>query len=317
MTLIGSRRWLGMSRVVAAALFCGLVSCTSVVSAQPLSDSMAASFKESGDRALDEGDYATAVEAYHKGNRIQHHPTFDFNLARALQGLGRFAEALDSLEHFAREAPSELLGKVPGLDDMLDQLRDNVGELILDGPPRVARVAGNGRDLGDFQPGKRIRCNRGPLDLSIVSEGYVPISRRVSIVERRSTKLKIDWVPVDDRALVTIASSIPAARVSINGRMLGQTPLETRLSAGSHRLRLEHPDSPSLETDIVLRARESRQLTLEMPRHAPLWAKWWFWTAAAGVAAGLVVGGVALSTSKSPTPGDIQPGIVSAPLVVP
>lgn len=300
-----------------ALLICGTCLHARPLSAQALSDSMAISFKERGDRAMDEGDYAAAAEAYRQGDQIQHHPTFDFNLARALQGQARFAEALDSLERFGREASPELLARVPGLDALMTQLRSNVGELILEGAPKAAKVRGNTRDLGEFVPGKRIRCNQGPLQLSITSEGYVPISRRVVITANEPTRLKISWVRVDDRATIRIAASVPAARLSIDGRPMGQTPFETKLVAGAHRLRLEHPDYASLETDIVLRARESRQVNLEMPRHAPLWSKWWFWTSAAAVAAGLVIGGVALSTSKSATPGDIQPGIVSAPLVVP
>ncbi|HMA94971.1 MAG TPA: PEGA domain-containing protein [Polyangiaceae bacterium] len=278
---------------------------------------MAISFKERGDQAMDKGDFAAAAEAYRQGNQIQHHPAFDFNLARALQGLGRFAEALDSLERFGREATPELLARVPGFDAMLAELQGNVGELILDGVPKAAKVTGNARDLGEFEPGRRIRCNRGMLELSIVSEGYEPISRRVTIVAGKPTRVSVEWRRVDDRATIRIDASVPAARVSIDGRSMGQTPLEARLRSGSHHLRLDHPDCPALETDIVVRPRESRRLTIEMPHHAPLWAKWWFWTSAAALAAGIVIAGVALSSSKPATAGDIQPGIVSAPLVAP
>lgn len=299
-------------------LVCGLNLEAAPVSAEPLSpltDSMAISFKERGDRAMDEGNFAAAAEAYHQGNRIQHHPAFDFNLARAFQGLGRFAEALDSLERFGREATPELLAKVPGFEAMLAELQGNVGELILEGAPKNARVTGNGRELGDFEPGKKIRCNCGSLNLSIVAEGYEPVSQRVTIRADKATTVKVQWKRIDDRATLRIKTSIPATAVTIDGRSLGHTPLEVRLSPGSHHLRLEHPDGPALETDLVVRARESRTVTIEMPRHAPLWAKWWFWTSAAALAAGLVLGGVALSSSKPATPGDIQPGIVSAPLM--
>jgi hypothetical protein len=285
--------------------------------AQPLTDSLAISFKQRGDHAIAESKYAEAVAAYQKGDQIQHHPSFDFNLARALQGLGRFAEALEALERFDREASTELKEQVPGLADLLSQLRENVGELLLEGADHSARVSGNGQDLGPYRPGATIRYNRGPLDLLVEAEGFKPISKRVMIEPGRAASVKLEWIAIDYRARVTVRASVAAANLFVDGRLLGQTPIDVRLAAGAHRLRLEHPDCHPLETEVSVTERESRTLTLDLSRHAPIWSKWWFWTGAAAVVTGLVVTGIALSTSKSPESGDIQPGIVSAPIMAP
>jgi len=304
--------------VVSPALLAGAISwLSSSASAQPLTDSLALAFKEQGDRAIAENRFGDAEGAYSKGDRIQHHPSFDFNLARALQGLERYAEALDALERFDSEASPELRAQVPGLSDLLNQLKQNVGQLRIDSVEKVAKLTGNGRDLGQLRKGAVIRCNRGTFELRVEAEGHEPIAKRVVIEPGRTTTVHLDWVPIDSRAKLSIAATVAAANVSVDGKPLGQTPLDVKLTPGTHRLRLDHSDYQTLETDVVLSNRESRALNLEMSRHAPIWSKWWFWTGAAVVVAGIVVTGIALSTTKSADPGDIQPGIVAAPLVAP
>lgn len=283
--------------------------------AQDMTDSVAVELKAEGDRAIDSGDYAAAVNAYERGNRLQPHPVFDFNLSRALQGLGRMAEALDKLERFDREATPELREKVPGYDALLSRLREGVGELVLEGQRHDARITVNGRDVGSFEPGKPIRCDIGFVELHVAADGYQPISRRVAITAGEVRTVRLAWSRLDDRARIRVIASIAASRVWIDDRFVGQTPIEVKLTPGKHRLRLEHPDGLPLQTEIVAAPRESREIQLEMSRPSPIWTRWWFWTGAAAVAAGLVVTGVALSTTKSPRSGDIEPGVVSGPLV--
>ncbi len=306
-----------VTRVACTMLALELTLLPFAVEAQGLTDSIAASFKEQGDRAIDAGDYVAAVEAYDKGNRISHHPVFDFNLARALQGVGRMAEALDLLERFDREASPELRAQVSGYDELFAQLRRSVAELILEGERRDARVRVNGRDFGNLEPGKRIRCDAGSLELLVQAEGYQSISRRVAITVGETRTVQLKWVHIDDRARIRLSASTSATRVWVDEHFVGQTPIELKLTPGKHRLRLEHPDSLPLQTEIVTASRESREITLDMPRPAPIWSRWWFWTGAAAVATGLVIAGIALSTSKSARPGDIEPRVVSGPLVAP
>ena len=305
-------------RVTLACAMVGLsVGFAAVAQAQVLSDALATEFKTRGDKAIAEGDYAAAADAYRRGNRIQHHPAFDFNLARALQGLGRYAEALDAIERFEHEASPELKAQVPDLDVMVRELEANVGSLVLVGEPQKARIRGNERELGEYAPGRTIRCDTGPLDLVVTAEGFLPIKRHVTIAAGNTETVPLKFEHRDDRATMTLLASVAGTRVAIDGRAVGQTPLEIKLEPGSHRLRLEHADRETLETNLVVTRHGRRTVTFDLERRPPLWSKWWFWSGVAAVAAGAIVTGVALSTSKSATPGDIQPGVISAPLLTP
>jgi len=282
--------------------------------AQELTDSIAISLKEQGDREIDAGNFAAAIEVYERGDRIQHHPIFDFNRARALQGVGRFAEALEAIEHFDRESSAELREKVPEYAAFLRQLRKSVANLILTGERRDARVSLNGRDRGKLEVDKTVRCDPGSFKLAVESEGYLPISKELTVAAGETRTVELKWQRVDERATIRLNASIPGASAWVDGHLVGQTPVELKLEVGRHRVRLEHPDAQPLQTEIVVSARESRETTLEMPRATPIWSRWWFWTGTAAVATGLVITGIALSTSKPSMRGDIAPGVVSGPL---
>lgn len=297
-----------------AAIALGIGGATWVADAQELTDSIAASFKAQGDREIDAGNYAAAVDSYDKGDRIQHHPVFDFNRARALQGASRNAEALDAIERFDREATTELKEKVPGYDEFVAQLRRSVAGVILVGAPHEARVSINGRDRGKLEVGKTIRCDSGSLQLRVEAEGYRTVSKRIPLSAGETRTVELKWERIDDRASIRLNASVPGAQVWVDERLMGQTPIELKLEPGKHRLRLEHQDALPLQTQIVVAARESREVTLQMPQPGKLWSKWWFWTGTAALATGLVIAGIALSTSKSPKEGDIAPGVVSGPL---
>jgi hypothetical protein len=303
------------SGLFSSIAFVNLMLSSVDVAAQELTDSIALGYKEQGDRAMESGDYATAAVAYEKGNQVQHHPVFDFNRARSLQGMGRMAEALEVIERFDREASPELRSKVPGYEELLSQLRNNVGELILDGKRVDAIVTINGQTRGQFVPGKPVKCDVGIVELLVKADGYQPISQRVTITAGEAHTVRISWRRVDERAKIRLTTSFPATRVWVDNKLIGQTPIELKLSPGKHRLRLEHPDALPLQTEILTFAHESREINLEMARPSPLWTRWWLWAGAATLATGIIVTGIVLSTTKSPRSGDIEPGVVSGPLV--
>jgi serine/threonine-protein kinase len=53
-----------------------------------------------------------------------------------------------------------------------------------------------------------------------------------------------------------LATPEPSAILHVDGQQMGPTPIEVRLSPGSHRVRLEHPDLGTLDREIRLSADE-------------------------------------------------------------
>src|SRR4051812_46743214 len=80
---------------------------------QNIKDPVAIQLKGQGDRDIESGDYAEALRAYSKALSIEPSPELHYNRGRALQGLGRNAEALEEFEKFQRTASTKLAEAVP------------------------------------------------------------------------------------------------------------------------------------------------------------------------------------------------------------
>src|SRR5688572_26916819 len=91
--------------------------------AAPTDGERAAELKRQGDAALEELHAADALEAYNAALAITNDPAIVFNRGRALQALARYTEALSAFEAFQHDAPPDLISKVPGLPDLIADVR--------------------------------------------------------------------------------------------------------------------------------------------------------------------------------------------------
>src|SRR5262245_9560721 len=92
-------------------------------------EEQAETLKRKGDAALDAGNPADALENYEAAYKLVPDMRILYNKGRALQSLGRYAEALGAIETFAKSAPTEIRSKVPKLAELLAELRNHVTQL--------------------------------------------------------------------------------------------------------------------------------------------------------------------------------------------
>ena len=154
-------------RLLAGVLMCALLAPLPA-SAQVPGDALAASLKSQGDAALVDGRFSDALDAYTRANTIEPSPALQYNRGRALQALGRHAEALDALEEFQRSAAPDLLARVPQLAALLTQVRAKVSTLRVQTPPPNATFRLGSRLLTAADLAQVIR--RGERWLSALSQ---------------------------------------------------------------------------------------------------------------------------------------------------
>lgn len=297
-------------RVFALLLASGLLIAEPGFAQSAPSDPIAQTLKASGDRAMVEARFDDALDAYTKALAVQPSAALHYNRGRALQGLGRNAEALGELELFERQATPDLLTAVPGLSDLLSTVRAHVAELSIKVVPPGAtlRIDGTTVPLPLEAP---LRFD--PRDVSVVIEadGYVPLRVTLALAGGERRELRPRLQRRDTTAVLRVRSTIVGADVVLDGKQLGTAPLEVRLRPGTHRLDLRHPDYRVSNTQVVLRSNERRDIELSAQRLPRFYEKWWFWSTVGVVSAGAVVAVVAATTEKSPSSGDIPPGRLS------
>jgi tetratricopeptide (TPR) repeat protein len=291
-----------------------LLACPLPAAAQPAStadaQAHAADLKKRGDDLLDAKRYAEALSAYDEAYAIEPSPALLYNRGRALQFLGRNPEALEALERFAAEAPRDLLERVRGLPQLLEDLRSRVGMLVVSSPVAGARVLVNDRQIGVTPLPAATKLDAGHLRIDAFADGYFPFHRELDLAGRSTLRLDLALVSRETSGVLVVHSHVGDARVSVDDRLAALAPLEAGLFAGPHRVVASRNGYDPAATQIVLRAGERTDVWLDPIRQAPLLTRWWFWTAVGAVVVGGVVAYVALSTEKSPPSGDWSPGVV-------
>jgi hypothetical protein len=273
-------------------------------------DARITDLKKAGDAALDTKHYAEALAAYDEAYGIAPTAALLYNRGRALQFLGRFPEALDAIEAFARDAPPELRDRVPGLPRLLEELRGRVGSLVVTTPVGGARVLVNDKQVGITPMASPIGIAAGHLSIEVFAEGYFPMRREVDLPGKETRAVDFPLVSRDTSGLLVVRSHVAATHIRVDDRLLGLAPVEAGLVAGAHRIVAESDGYDDASTQVVLGAGEKREAWLDPTGRPAFYARWWFWTAVGVVVAGGVVTYVALTTDRATPSGSYSPGIV-------
>lgn len=288
-----------------------------VAAAPPAPDPRAEQRKAAGDEAMGTLRYADALVAYREAYAIHAQPALLYNIGRALQALGRFPEALDSLEAFRAQAPPELLAKVPKLEALIAEVRARVSELTLTVNVDGARVLIRRELVGTTPLPKALRLNAGPAALEVRADGYVPYSTTLDLTPAGTLGLPIQLAPLSDRALLVVRSPVRGARVLVDGRPAGTVPTETVVKAGQHTIVVRQSGYDEGKSVAFLKAGERKVLDVPLAETTPITATWWFWTGLGVVVAGGVAVTAALVTERSPSEGSIPPGKLATALTLP
>lgn len=283
-------------------------------SAQPVSDPVVVQLKQRGDAAIEAGHYQEALDAYTKALAIEPTPAIHYNRGRALQGLGRNAEALEELELFASTAPPPLKAAVPDLEGMIARTQQQVAEVRITSPIAGATLHLAGKVIA-LPLERALRLDPGTFDLQVVATGYETWRGRVTLKSGERRELSAALSKRDARGMLLVRSTVTGTEVRVDGRLVGSAPSELRLSPGEHTVTLQRVGYETASSRVVLAPSERRTLTLTLAQTTRFYERWWFWTAVGAAAATGAVIAIAVSTEGTPVKGDIPPGHVTAPLM--
>ncbi len=275
----------------------------------------AADLKAQGDKAFDAFLYSDALRHYEAAYEISPDPALLFNRGRALQALGRYPEALTMFERFDTDAPPALRAKVPGLPKLIAEVRARVAVLRVRCNVPDAQVIVSDRVLGEAGSLGDVRLNAGAVTVRVQREGYFPVKRDVQLVGGDTATVEVSLLSKATSGVLAVAVQPSAARVSIDGKPVGNAPIELVLPAGTHDIDVTSPGYEPLRSKAVVKPDARADVRLTMRAIPPITARWWFW---AGVGAVVVTGvaiGLALTTDREAPSGDFSPPRVSAPLV--
>ncbi|MBN2192931.1 MAG: PEGA domain-containing protein [Polyangiaceae bacterium] len=310
-----------MIRVWQRILVCLLValaavSATAVVRAEgEQARQQGAELKRLGDQAMDEMRYADAIDAYDRAYDAYPDPAVLYNRGRAREARGEVVEALRDLRRFRDTANQEVRSRVPGLEELIDEVEAQIGLLVVVCPVVGATVRVAGEAVGRTPLLQSLEVPAGKVEVEVTAKGRVPFRSQVEIRGREEHHLRVVLPKVETTAVLSVRSP-GRAQVLVDGKNVGATPAEVRVAPGRHQVVVRAPSRHDAEATVVVEAGERREFQLEPERRPPLLARWWFWTGI-GVVAAATATTLALTLEKQPDEGEnFAPGQIPGPLVV-
>jgi hypothetical protein len=166
-------------------------------------------------------------------------------------------------------------------------------ELSIDGVRTATLKPGEARTF-EVDPGERV--------IGLAAKLRQPIERRVTVAPGKSLNIREKLVlsPSARRATLVVVASESAHDVEIQGAGKARGRIERRLDPGRYVVRLHSPEG-TREREVLLEPATSLRVELEPPASG-VFASPWFWTGAAVVTVGAVVGGYLLFSDRERDP---------------
>jgi hypothetical protein len=186
----------------------------------------------------------------------------------------------------------------------------NGGSLIINATTLGAEVYVDGERVGTTPLSGPVPLTAEEHTLKVIKPGYAPLIDVIRIAKRHSTKIDVDLTPV--AAILRVRASVPEARVFVDGKFVGQAPLESELPVGARAIQVSKAGYKDFFQNVEAVAGQELgiEVTLEeLPAEInpykqkapppPKWyEKWWVWTVGV-VGVGAVVTAVAVPVALS------------------
>lgn len=292
-------------RLALVVLLVGTAAPRLAFAGEPTAD--AAEWKRRGDDAMDAGRAAEALAAYRRAIAIEPSAALEYNVGRALLAVGDFVGALEAFEHFEATAPDELKRRTRRLADVMNELNGKIATLTIEGEADAngARVTIGGADVGTL-PMKTLRVNPGPTEVRVERDGFEPFLARIDPQSGDAARLRVVLRRERVTAHLAIVASPAGARVVVDGKPSGSTPLDLELTPGPHRVVVAAPQYHDRDLSLTLVRDESRRIDVQLSaKSTPLTSRWWFWAGAGLLATGAATAIVAASVERPPVQGSL------------
>jgi tetratricopeptide (TPR) repeat protein len=157
--------------------------------------SQSAELRKRGNEAMEAKRYADALALYQQAYSMSKDPALLYNQGRALESLGQFPEALTQLERFEAEAPPELKGRVPGLSQIIAEVRTHVAIVHVKSNVSGAQVHAQSKFVGTTPLPAALRLGAGRITLDVTAEGYEPYHREMDFAGGSILAIEANLLP--------------------------------------------------------------------------------------------------------------------------
>lgn len=298
-----------LARALPLAVLAVCLLVARVAPAAPEGDARAQ--KRLGDEAMESGRAAEALAHYESAYALAPGPVLIYNIGRAKQALADYPGALAALERFRREAPASMKDRVPGLDELIDEVRGKVHFLTVRCDVEGATIRLRDRSVGACPTS--LVTNAGEAELEVTSEGTEAYRTVLRLEGGGTSAVDVALAPLVRPGRLAVLTMPKEARVQIDGASTAPGAFVS-LTPGRHQVEVRADGFRPATRQVDVEPGRALRLQVELQREPRLYERPLTWIVAGGVIAATVTV-VALTVRRPAEDGSIPPGTVSAGLV--
>jgi hypothetical protein len=276
------------------------------------SKSEAGRLKSAADVLMDQDRYADALVLYERAYELSNDAALLYNEGRALEALGDYPKALEKLEAFERDAPPNVRALVPGLRELITDIKSRMATVVVKTNAPNARVLLRQKDEGLVNGERRFPTRAGQASVEVAADGYETFRRDLDLSAGTTVVVEANLALRKKDALLVVRTT-PSADIFFDGTAMGRAPLQVHATPGSHELVATANGFYEERVAMTLALGDRRDIELELRKTPGIAGKWWFWTGIAVVVLGGVATAVVLTREKAHDNGTFGTGSVAGP----
>ena len=253
---------------------------------------------QQGVRLIEDARFAEAAASLERSLAMREVPPVLFNLALAYRGVGSYQRAIATFERFlALASPQE--PQRADATTILGELRAALVQvrLVVRGAASDVRV--DDRSIATTDTDQTLHLDPGPHVFQAHRAGHRPATRELTLAPGAVTAVDLDAAQSPLPATLEIAVDVADATIVVDGVPHGRERFE--VAPGTHAIDVRAPGHVADHRTLDLAPGRDEHVMVTLAASPSIVTRWWFWTGAGVVVAGLVVGGVMLF-SHGPDP---------------
>jgi hypothetical protein len=260
---------------------------------------------------FNDGNYVAALAEFEQSNKLKPAPFVLKNIGLTQKALFRYAEAIASLEQYLAQSPTLTPEEKAEANQLITEMQALLADVTLTGVPDGATISVDGREIAKAPLTKPLAVAAGSHTVEAAADGYEPAKKTFMVAAKVPATIKLDMKVIPKTGKVRISSSVPHATVLIDGKEQDATK-SLELGIGGHTLEVSAPGYETHREELTIAGGQDREIPVTLDKVKVVevdhwYAKWYFWTPIAVVAAG----GVALyavTRHDDPLQGTLAPG---------
>jgi hypothetical protein len=256
--------------------------------------------------------YDAALAEFQGAYGISGEPVVLYNMGLTYKALFRYAEAIDTLERYLSESAARALAvtkeRRAEVERLVVEMKSLLADVTIVVKPAAATVRIDGRPVVLGIEGI-VKLATGSHVIEATAGDHVAERRQITVVAGTPQTVSLVLAEVPRSGKVRIAASQIGARVIVDGRDHGPSPVEIELPVGGHQVEVLAPGYAPSRSELAIAAGQTRTVTivLEAPREesGPVYKKWWFWTGVGVVVVAGAAFALAPQSTQGPLPGTL------------